>query len=254
PFGDLRRVLMSLAERAKEDSAPKAHFLRAAAFIANSQNDFGASATLSRENLRIGTLLKEPQAIAWSLTWLAIPLGIQGKITDALEAAQSAVSLARSLQSRPIELVATTAQCNILGAVGQPEKAIMLGEEALAISKERGELWARGYLRWPLHRPIGSRARGNSPRRRLAMAPPASMPLTTGRDCRRCSRPLPRWPRSMVRSSAPPRSSAVPSACASRVRSIFSRDSASSTSGRWLACSRGWGRGGLTPHTHAASP
>jgi len=146
PFGDLRRVLMSLAERAKEDSAPKAHFLRAAAVMANSQNDFGASATLSRESLRIGTLLKEPQAIAWSLTWLAIPLGIQGKITDALEAAQSAVSLARSLQSRPIELVATTAQCNILGAVGQPEKAIMLGEEALAVSKERGELWARGYL------------------------------------------------------------------------------------------------------------
>ena len=146
PFGDLRRVLTSLAERAAEDSAPRAHFLRAAAVMANSQNDFEASASLSRESLRIATQLKDSQAMALSLAWLAIPLGISGKIADALEAAQSAVSMARLLQSRPIELVAATAQCNILAASGQPDEAIALGEEALTITQECGELWARGYL------------------------------------------------------------------------------------------------------------
>jgi predicted ATPase/DNA-binding CsgD family transcriptional regulator len=146
PFGDLRRVLTSVAERSAEDSAPRAHFLRAAAAMASSQNDFEASVSLGRESLRIGTQLKDSQAMGLSLAWLAIPLGIQGKIADAVEAAQSAVSLGRLLQSRPIELVATTALCNILVAAGQPEKAITLGEEALTITQECGELWTRGYL------------------------------------------------------------------------------------------------------------
>src|SRR6266566_5047333 len=39
-FGDVRRVLTSLAERAPEDSAPRAQLLLAAAVMANSQNDF----------------------------------------------------------------------------------------------------------------------------------------------------------------------------------------------------------------------
>jgi len=145
-FGDVRRVLTSLAERAPEDSAPRAQLLLAAAVMANSQNDLEASASLGRESLRIGTHLRDSEVIALSQTWLAIPLSIDGKVAEALEAAESAVALARRIESRPIELIATTVLCNILPVVGQPERAIELGEQGLTISQECGELWARGYL------------------------------------------------------------------------------------------------------------
>jgi predicted ATPase/DNA-binding CsgD family transcriptional regulator len=146
PFGDLRRVLTSLADQAPEDSPPRAHLLRAAAVMANSQNDFDAAVSLGRESLRIGTQLKDSQAMALSLAWLAIPLGIEGRTAEALEAAESAVALARLMQARPIELVATAVLCNVLATAGEPERAVKLGEHCLTMSRERGELWARGYL------------------------------------------------------------------------------------------------------------
>jgi predicted ATPase/DNA-binding CsgD family transcriptional regulator len=146
PFTDLRRILTSLAERAPEDSASRAHLLRAAGVIANSQNDFDASASLCRESLRIGTDLKDSTIMALSLAWLGIPLAVEGRIAEAIEAAESAMSLARRMEARSIELVATAVLCNILPVAGQPERAIALGEQGLTISRECGELWSRGYL------------------------------------------------------------------------------------------------------------
>jgi predicted ATPase/DNA-binding CsgD family transcriptional regulator len=146
PFGDVRRVLTSLAERAPEDSASRAHLLGAAGAMANSQNDFDASGSLIRESHRIGVLLNDSKVIALSLAWLAIPLSSEGNMAEAQEAAESAVSRARLMQNRPIELVATTVLCNILPVIGEPERAIKLGEQGLAISRECGELWTRGYL------------------------------------------------------------------------------------------------------------
>jgi predicted ATPase/DNA-binding CsgD family transcriptional regulator len=146
PYGDVRRVLTSLAERAPEDSVPRAHLLRAVAAMANSQNDIAASVSLGRESLRIGTQLKDSKVIALSQTWLAIPLAIEGNVAEALEAAESAVSLGRLLQSRSIELVATTVLCNILPTIGQLDRAITVGEQALTMSEECGEMYARGFL------------------------------------------------------------------------------------------------------------
>jgi hypothetical protein len=65
PFGDVRRVMTSLAERAPEGSAARAHLLRAAAVMAHSQNDFEASVSLGRESLRIGTQLQDSTLVAY---------------------------------------------------------------------------------------------------------------------------------------------------------------------------------------------
>jgi non-specific serine/threonine protein kinase len=75
-FGDLRRVLTSLAEQVPEESAARAHLLCAAAVMANSQNDFDASVSLGRESLRIAAQLKDTEGMALSQTWLAIPLAV----------------------------------------------------------------------------------------------------------------------------------------------------------------------------------
>lgn len=146
PFGDVRRLCASLAERVPESSAPRAHFLRAAAVMAISQNDFEASASLGREALQIATQLKDSEAMALSLAWLAIPLAVQGHITEAVETAESAVALAQDQKSRPIELVATAVLCNTLNAAGEVNMTIERGEEGLKLSQECGELWSRGWL------------------------------------------------------------------------------------------------------------
>jgi predicted ATPase/DNA-binding CsgD family transcriptional regulator len=145
-FGDLRRMLTSLAQLTAEDSAARAHYLRAAAVLANSQNDVDARDSLARESLRVATASHDSQAIAASLAWLAIPLAVTGNVTEGIEAAESALSLARTLASRPTQLVATAVLCNILQMTGPPERAIELGEEGVRTSVESGELWARGYI------------------------------------------------------------------------------------------------------------
>lgn len=146
PFGDVRRVLTSLAEQAPNDSGPRANLLRAAAAIASSQSDFDVSVSLGRESVRIGAHLNDSQATALSLAWLAIPLGVTGNLEEAIEAAESALSVGRDLQDRQIQLVASAALCNILPVAGQPERSVELGDQAVAMSRDWGELWARGYV------------------------------------------------------------------------------------------------------------
>ena len=145
-FGDLRRILTSLALVTPEDSAARAHYLRAAAVMANSQNDVDARESLARESLRVANASDDTEAMALSLAWLSIPLAMSGNLTEAVELAELSLALARSLGSWPSQAVATAALCNILPMAGQADRAIELGEEGVGISREQGELWARGYM------------------------------------------------------------------------------------------------------------
>ena len=170
-FGDLRRMLTSLATQTAEDSAARAHYLRAAAVMANSQNDVEARESLARESLRAATASGDTEAMALSLAWLSIPLAMSGNLTEAVELAESSLALARTLASWPSQAVATAALCNILPMAGQPERAIALGEEGVGISQARGELWARGYMlgatsqvHWRRGRPTARRGPGASRR------------------------------------------------------------------------------------------
>jgi predicted ATPase/DNA-binding CsgD family transcriptional regulator len=145
-FGDLRRMLTSLALLTPDDSPARAHFLRAAAVMANSQHDEDAREPLARESLRVAIASADTEAIGQSLAWLAIPLAMTGNVTEGIAAAESALSLGRTLASRPIHLVAIAVLCNILQMTGPPERAIELGDEGIGISQECGELWARSYI------------------------------------------------------------------------------------------------------------
>ena len=139
-------MFTALASLTPDDSAPRAHYLRAAAVMANSQNDVEARESLARESLRVATASDDPDAMALSLAWLSIPLAMSGNLIEAVELAESSLSLARAIASWPSQAVATAALCNILPMAGQSERAIELGEEGVGISEERGELWARGYM------------------------------------------------------------------------------------------------------------
>jgi non-specific serine/threonine protein kinase len=146
PYGDVRRMLTSLAEFAPENSVSRARLLLVSAAIATSQNDYDGCAALSEESFRIATEVQDVEATAWSLVLRAMPLWNAGDTAAASELVESAVSLARMMYVKRAELDAMVALCGIMVASGELTRAIEVGEQGLAKSKDRGELRSRGYL------------------------------------------------------------------------------------------------------------
>lgn len=146
PWSDVRRVLNSLIEVTPEDSLPRARLFWVAAIMAITQNDYGASAALTRDSLRIGTELKDVEVVAWSLVLSAFPLWIAGDLAEAEALAQSGLALARLMHLERVELDGLATLCGISLARGELDRVIELGERGMALSRECGELWLRGYL------------------------------------------------------------------------------------------------------------
>ena len=145
PFTDVRRVLTALAETAPPRSLARAQLLWVAAVMAHRENDYGACAALCEESLQIGTELKDVEVVAWSLLVGAIPRWAEGDLTGATQRLDSALTLAELMQVKHVELDARSTLCGILTAAGELDRAIELGEQALAMSKSLGELWVRGF-------------------------------------------------------------------------------------------------------------
>ena len=145
PFGDVRRVLVSLAGLAPEDSVPRARLLGVAAVMAMSVNDYQACAALSEESLRIATAAKDVEVVGWALTMLAVPRFSAGDRVGAQEQVELALSLARLMRLDQVETAASSTLCTILIANGEIDRAIELGERDVALFEERGESWRRGY-------------------------------------------------------------------------------------------------------------
>lgn len=94
----------------------------------------------------MAALLKDYELMTWSFYAEALPLFMTGRPAEAFERGEAAVSLARTMQDRPLNFIMTESFCPMLVAAGQLERAIELGEPVLAEARERGEMWARGYL------------------------------------------------------------------------------------------------------------
>ncbi|HEV2258480.1 MAG TPA: LuxR family transcriptional regulator [Streptosporangiaceae bacterium] len=145
PFGDVRRVLTSLAELAPEDSAARGRFLWVAAVMASSVNDYDACAVLCEESLRIGTAARDVEVVGWALTLSAMPPLRAGDLADAQERVESGLTLARLMGLEHVEMSGNNTLSPILLATGEIDRVIDIGERATALSKERGESWCRGY-------------------------------------------------------------------------------------------------------------
>jgi DNA-binding CsgD family transcriptional regulator len=146
PFGDVRRRLTALAELAPEDSLPRARLLWVAAVMASSQNDYDACAVLSAESLRIGSEVKDVEVVAWSLLMDTMPRWVSGDLEGSTRQLESALSLARLMRVEQAELDILNTLCGLLIATGDLDRAAEVGEEGLAMSKARGELWVRGFV------------------------------------------------------------------------------------------------------------
>jgi predicted ATPase/DNA-binding CsgD family transcriptional regulator len=146
PFGDVRRRLTALAELAPEDSLPRARLLWVAAVMASSQNDYDACGVLSGESLRIGTEVRDVEVVAWSLLLDTMPRWLGGDLAGSTRQLESALSLARLMRVEEAELDILNTLCGLSIATGDLDRAVEFGEQGLAMSQDRGELWIRGYL------------------------------------------------------------------------------------------------------------
>jgi non-specific serine/threonine protein kinase len=145
PFGDVRRVLISLAELAPEDAASRGRLLWVAAIMAASQNDYDACAALSEESLRIGTAARDVEVVAWALSMSAMPRLGAGDLVGAKERVESALTLARLMGLDHVEMSGLSTLSPILIAAGEIDRAIEIGERDGALSEASGDTWHRGY-------------------------------------------------------------------------------------------------------------
>ncbi len=113
--------------------------------MAHRENDYTGCAALCDESRQIGTELKDVEVVAWSLLVGAIPLWAEGDLAGAEQRLDSALILAELMQVEHVELDARSTLCGVLAAAGELDRAIELGEQALAMSKSLGELWVRGF-------------------------------------------------------------------------------------------------------------
>ena len=146
PFGDVRRRLTALAELAPEDSLPRARLLWVASVMAASQNDYEAAAALSGESLRIGIEDKGRRGRGLVAAPGAMSRWVGGDLAGSTRQLESALSLARLMRIEQAELDILNDLCAICVAAGELDRAVEFGEQGLAISKHRGELFMRGYL------------------------------------------------------------------------------------------------------------
>ena len=145
PISDVRRILASLIEVTAADSLPRAGLLWLAAALAIAQNDAEAAAALSDESLRIGTLLRDVNIVGWSLVYRTLAHWFAGNPPEATGLNQ-VLSLARLMQLPQLELAALDVLANVAMARGELDRVIEFGDQGLAKSRARGELWHRAFL------------------------------------------------------------------------------------------------------------
>ncbi|HEV2475825.1 MAG TPA: LuxR C-terminal-related transcriptional regulator [Candidatus Dormibacteraeota bacterium] len=146
PMRDARRVLASLIDLSPPDSLARGRGLWVSAVLAVTLPDYVDAKSKAEEGLRIGRLLGDVEVMACSLRCLGIVARAQGRVAEADPLAESALALARAMQSAPITLAVMNSLCGVRLSAGDLDGVVALGEEALAMSMESGELWMRGYL------------------------------------------------------------------------------------------------------------
>jgi predicted ATPase/DNA-binding CsgD family transcriptional regulator len=144
--GDVRRVLTAIIDAVPENSRARARLLVLVAIVAVIQNEWDACYALAGQIRQMATLHKDYELMVWSFYAEALPLFMSGRAAEAFERGESAVSLARTMQDRPLNSIMTESFCPLLVAAGQLDRATELGEPVLAEARERGEMWGRGYL------------------------------------------------------------------------------------------------------------
>jgi predicted ATPase/DNA-binding CsgD family transcriptional regulator len=146
PVRDVRRYFESLLPLTEPNTALRARCLTGAAVFAGALGDAAAAQLMATEALAIADELGHANLSGWaagSLLWAAFALGQADAITAL---SQTMLEAGRSVGNPGMVAIAMHYLClNLLGQ-GKLHEAVEVGEEALAMCREAGNLYVRGEI------------------------------------------------------------------------------------------------------------
>ena len=146
PLRDVRRYLESLLPSTPMDSLVRARCLIGVALFADAMGDADAGETAGKEALRIARSLSETEWIGWACGGLLLAAFVKGRTDGVDELAQMMLDAGRTNDDAGMLAIATHYQCQIWLGLGDVDRAIEVGEEALVGLRKLQNLYVRGTI------------------------------------------------------------------------------------------------------------
>jgi predicted ATPase/DNA-binding CsgD family transcriptional regulator len=146
-----RHWLGLLLERHPEQDALRALALRTAGLLALYHNDARGARLAAREARDLADRLGEPALVAWATLGEGFATVLGGEdVRVAVPLLEDAVTRMRALRDNGGILLSLMLLSNALLLLGDEDRAVLLGHEAVMFSESIGESWMRAWLRWVL--------------------------------------------------------------------------------------------------------
>jgi len=158
PLGDVRRISESFLPLTADGSVARARCLWLGAVLALIQNDFAVAQPMLDESMRIGRETDNAELVCiGSGASLFAAVYLQNKTeAELLSLAETVVAYGRSAGLRTLKEISAprwfyeATGLNYVSVIrmssGALEQAVELGEQAVAMCREHGELWGRGQF------------------------------------------------------------------------------------------------------------
>ena len=146
PLRGVRWYLESLLPLAEPDTALRARCLTYVALISNALGDAATARPMAQEALAIADRLADPQIAGWAAGSLLFAAFVLAEPDGVADLSRLMLDAGKSTGNRGMVAIAMHYTClNWLGQ-GRLDEAIEVGEAAVAICREAGELFIRGTL------------------------------------------------------------------------------------------------------------
>ncbi|WP_137815216.1 ATP-binding protein [Gandjariella thermophila] len=145
-----RHWVRLLLDRHPEPDAVRARGLRTAGLLALYHNDLGGALVATREARELALRLDNPVLIAWSTLAAGFATLLGQDIRTAVPLLEDAVARMRATRDNGGILLSLMVLANALLLLGDEDRAVLLGREAVTFSKSIGESWMRAWLMWVL--------------------------------------------------------------------------------------------------------
>jgi DNA-binding CsgD family transcriptional regulator len=146
PLRGVRWYLESLLPLAEPDTAFRARCLTGVALLANALDDAATARAMAQEALAIADRLADPEIAGWAAGSLLFAAFVLAEPDGVADLSRLMIDAGKSTGNRGMIAIAMHYTClNWLGQ-GRPGEAIEVGEAAVAICREAGEIFIRGTL------------------------------------------------------------------------------------------------------------
>jgi non-specific serine/threonine protein kinase len=151
PITHARTMLSLLLDLCPEADLVRANGLLTAGTLAVAQNDAPAARPLLEESLKLGRAAADSQVVGWSLDYLSVVLGLEGKAAESMDLSRTVLALARAmddpfLAAGALSWLILVEPPELGGSEDSHLEALADAERSVSELEKRGELWNRSWL------------------------------------------------------------------------------------------------------------